>query len=80
VSMPNDKQRFRLTKSWGKLFRYALPGASLAREEAIGITWPSPARAAEAEPAPAQPAGPPLVLREGSTEPPAIESLRLDST
>jgi hypothetical protein len=36
-----------------------------SQEEAIGITGPSPALVAEAEPAPAQPAGPPLVLREG---------------
>jgi hypothetical protein len=50
-----------------------------SQEEAFGITGPSPTPSAGSEPAAAQLAGPPLVLREGDTEPPAIESLRLDS-
>ena len=50
-----------------------------SQEEAFGITGPSPVPSADSEPAPAQAAGPPLVLREGDTEPPAIESLRFDS-
>jgi hypothetical protein len=54
-----------------------------SQEEALGITGPSPAHFASepaaSEPAAAQPAGPPSVFREGDTEPPAIESLCLNS-
>jgi hypothetical protein len=50
-----------------------------SQEEAFGITGPSPAPAAESEPAVAQPCGPPVALRQEDTEPPAVESLRLDS-
>src|SRR5260370_29509650 len=50
-----------------------------SQEEAFGITGPSPAPSPDSErPAP-HPAGPPLVLREGVTEPPVVESLQLDS-
>jgi hypothetical protein len=50
-----------------------------SQEEAFGITGPSPAPSANSERAAAQPAGPPVVLREGDASPPVIESLRLDS-
>jgi len=50
-----------------------------SQEETFGITGPSPAPSADSERAAAQPAGPPLVLREGDTEPPVVESLQLDS-
>jgi hypothetical protein len=64
----------------------ALSGEALDRypvlpsqEELLGITGPSPAPAIGSEPAAALPVGPPLVIREGDTEPPAIEGLRLDA-
>lgn len=51
-----------------------------SQEESFGITGPSPLPAAESpEPTAAQPSGPPSVLRQNDTKPPAVESLRLDS-
>lgn len=50
-----------------------------SQEESFAIFGPSSASAAESEPAAAQPSGPPLVLRQEDTEPPTVESLRLDS-
>jgi len=50
-----------------------------SQEESFGITGPSPAPAAGSEPAAAQPVGHPVVMRKPDTEPPVIESLRLDS-
>jgi hypothetical protein len=64
----------------------ALSGEALDRypvlpsqEELLGITGPLPAPAIDSETAAALPVGPPLVIREGDTEPPAIEGLRLDA-
>jgi Condensation domain len=49
-----------------------------SQEETFGVTGPSQAPAAGAEPVAAPLTGPPLTLREKDTEPPTIDSLRLD--